>query len=72
MVKRRLMGLGRQIQRGEGWVVMWDQRARHLRIAAVRRESGISPDDMRMKITYLVFSFLECSLNVVLRLPNAW
>jgi hypothetical protein len=41
-VKRRLMGLGRQIQQEEGWVVMWDQRARHLRKAAVRRESGIS------------------------------
>ena len=72
MGKRRLMGLGRQIQQGAGWVVKWDQKVRHLRIEAVKRESGISCLVMQRRDTYLVFSFLERSLNIVLRLPNAW
>jgi hypothetical protein len=60
-VKRRLMGPGRQIQQEEGWVVMWDRRARHLRITAVRRESGISPDDMRMKLHTSSLAFLNAA-----------
>jgi hypothetical protein len=62
MVKRRLMGLGRQIQQEEGWVVMWDRRAQHLRITAVRRESGISCFDHAQETTLTSsFAFLNAT-----------